>query len=244
MAILTVLWEKWVEFKHEWFKITVSSLISPILYLISFGIGIGSAVTDGSSYLQFLIPGIIALTTMNSAFNAIGMPLNVQRLYEKSFDNIMISPTPLWQYVIGQMIGGSLRGMYAGCLILLLSFLFAAPVHLNVLFFLIMVLNGMAFAALGVLAAVISKTHADISRFSVFVILPMTFLCDTVFPTEHLPAVLQWFMEALPLTQASALLRSIGCGEAAEWWRILILIGYTVVFLFIALITITKQKNL
>lgn len=244
MAILTVIWEKWIEFKHEWLKITISSLISPVLYLISFGFGIGSAVADRQSYLQFLVPGIIALTTMNSAFNAVGMPLNVQRLYEKSFDNIMISPTPLWQYIVGQMIGGSLRGMYAGCLILLLSCFFAAQVHLSVLFFLIMLLNGMAFGALGVLAAVISKTHADISRFSVFVILPMTFLCGTMFPTEHLPAVFQWIMEVLPLTQASALLRSLGGGTAVEWWRILILAGYTAAFLLIALLRITKQKNL
>ena len=95
MAILTVIWEKWIEFKHEWIKITASSLISPILYFISFGLGNGTASQGNATYLQFLVPGIIALTTMNSAFNAVGMPLNVQRLYEKSFDNIMISPTPL-----------------------------------------------------------------------------------------------------------------------------------------------------
>ena len=43
MAILTVIWEKWIEFKHEWIKITASSLISPILYFISFGLGNGTA---------------------------------------------------------------------------------------------------------------------------------------------------------------------------------------------------------
>ena len=37
MAILTAIWEKWVEFKHEWVKITISSLISPLLYLLTFG---------------------------------------------------------------------------------------------------------------------------------------------------------------------------------------------------------------
>lgn len=40
--------------------------------------------------------------------------LNVQRLYEKAFDQVMISPTPLWQFIAGQIIGGSLRGFYAG----------------------------------------------------------------------------------------------------------------------------------
>ena len=244
MAILTVIWEKWIEFKHEWIKITASSLISPILYFISFGLGNGTASQGSATYLQFLVPGIIALTTMNSAFNAVGMPLNVQRLYEKSFDNIMISPTPLWQYIIGQMLGGSLRGMYAGSLVLLLSLFFAPLPHLNGLFFLVMLINGMAFGALGVLAAVVSKSHADISRFSVFVILPMTFLCNTVFSTQKLPTVFYCVIEFLPLTQASTLLRSIGSGFPLPWWRLLVLAGYTILFLAITLGVITKRKNL
>ena len=136
MAILTVIWEKWIEFKHEWIKITISSLITPLLYLITFGLGIGNFITTGDRpYLQFLIPGIIALTTMNSSFNAVGMSLNVQRLYEHSFDSIMASPTPLWQYIIGQMIGGSLRGMYAGTLILIISLLFSVQLCFSIWFF-------------------------------------------------------------------------------------------------------------
>lgn len=100
MAIITVLWEKWVEFRKDWLQITLSSIIAPLLYVITFGVGLGQSISmEGKAYIDFLIPGVIALTTMNSSFNAIGMSLNVQRLYEHSFDNIMISPTPLWQYI-------------------------------------------------------------------------------------------------------------------------------------------------
>ena len=94
-AISTVLWEKWVEFKFEWRKITATALVSPLLYMSALGWGLGSssAVTD-RPYIDFLVPGIIALTTMNTSFSAVGQPLNVQRLYERSFDQIIISPTP------------------------------------------------------------------------------------------------------------------------------------------------------
>lgn len=51
--------------------------------------------------------------------------------------------------------------------------------------FLVMLLNGMTFGALGVMAAVLASTHADITRFSTFVILPMTFLCNTFFPLDR-----------------------------------------------------------
>ena len=86
MAILTVIWEKWIEFKHEWIKITISSLITPLLYLITFGLGIGNFITTGDRpYLQFLIPGIIALTTMNSSFNAVGMLCHLLMLISLDF---------------------------------------------------------------------------------------------------------------------------------------------------------------
>mgnify|MGYP002544152309 CR=1 FL=1 len=54
---------------------------------------------------------------------------------------------------------------------------------------LLAVCTALVSTVLGVLAAVVSKSHADISRFSVFVILPMTFLCNTVFSTQKLPTV-------------------------------------------------------
>ena len=149
MALFTVLWEKWVEFRRDWLQITLSSLVSPLLYILTFGLGLGQALAvDGRAYLDFLLPGVVALTTMNSSFNAIGMSLNVQRLYEHSFDNIMISPTPMWQYILGQMTAGSLRGMYAGCLVIIVGLCFGANMALNPMFFAVMLLNGMTFASL------------------------------------------------------------------------------------------------
>ena len=101
--------------KYEWFKITTSALISPLLYMIALGWGLGATTTvTDRPYIDFLVPGIIALTTMNTSFSAVGLSLNVQRLFEHSFDHIIISPTPISQYIVGQMLGGSLRGMYSG----------------------------------------------------------------------------------------------------------------------------------
>ena len=77
MGIVTVLWEKWVEFKYEWFKITTSALISPLLYMIALGWGLGATTTvTDRPYFDLLVPGIIALTTMNTSFSAGGLSLN------------------------------------------------------------------------------------------------------------------------------------------------------------------------
>lgn len=244
-GIMTVLWEKWVEFKFEWKKITASALVSPLLYMIALGWGLGSAssVTD-RPYIDFLVPGIIALTTMNTSFSAVAQPLNVQRLFEHSFDHIIISPTPMPAYIFGQMIGGALRGMYSGVLILLLSIPFGATMQITPAFFLVMVLNGMTFGALGVMAAVLASTHADISRFSTFVILPMTFLCNTFFPLDKTPRLVQVLISILPLTHASGSLRAIAYGDAADGVSILILFVYAAAFMAIANFVVIRRKNL
>lgn len=244
-GIITVLWEKWVEFKFEWKKITASALVSPMLYMIALGWGLGStsSVTD-RPYIDFLVPGIIALSTMNNSFSAVGQPLNVQRLFERSFDQIIISPTPMPAYIFGQMLGGALRGMYSGVLILLLSIPFGASIQLSPAFFLVMLLNGMTFAALGILSAIVASSHGDIARFSTFFILPMTFLCNTFFPLEKVPNFIQVLISILPLTHASSSLRAMAYGSAPNAWSLLILAAYATAFMVVANVVIIKRKNL
>ena len=245
MAILTVLWERWVEFRRNWLQITLSALVAPLLYILTFGLGLGqSMAVDGRAYLDFLLPGVVALTTMNASFNAIGMSLNVQRLYEHSFDNILISPTPMWQYILGQMLAGSLRGMYAGVLVIAVGLCFGAKMALTPMFFIVMLLNGMTFASLGVLAAVLSRTHAGISRFSSFVLTPMSFLGNTFFAAASMPEGMNWLIQCLPLTQSATLLRSISWGEDWALWRLAVIVGCNAVFLLLANYQINRMKNI
>lgn len=244
MGIITAIWEKWVEFKFEWKKITAASLVSPILYMIALGWGLGSmtSVTD-RPYIDFLVPGLIAMCTMNNSFSAVGTALNVQRTFEHSFEQIIISPTSLTQYVLGQSIGGALRGIYSGVLVLLISLPFGIGIRVTPAFFLVMFLNGLAFGALGVLAAVLANTHSDVGRVSTFVITPMTFLCNTLFPLDRIPGVIQTVIRFLPLTHASGQLRSIAYGEPASLLSIAVLAAYAALFIGLSVFFIKKRKT-
>lgn len=243
MGILTVLWEKWTEFKRDFYKITLAAMIAPLMYILVFGMGI-QTISHGQSYLSFLIPGVVALTTMNGSFNAIAQNLNVQRLYERAFDQVMISPTPLWQFVAGQVIGGSLRGIYAGCVIILL----VSPIGIKLCFngwsFLIMFLNGAVFSTLGVVVSFYAKSHTDVPRFSNYVIMPMAYLCNTFFSAESMPHGIKEIIAYLPLSQASGMIRSIANGEGFSFTGILVLAGYLAVLSAAAFVFLYKKKNL
>lgn len=245
MGIRTALWEKWVEFRDAWLRITLSAVISPLLYLIAFGYGLGGHTgADGQPYIAFLIPGVIALSSMNTGYSSVATPLNVQRLYEHSFEQILISPTPLGQYILGETVGGALRGLYVAVLVLLLSLPFGVNMLIDPLFFAVIFLNGAVFAALGVLAAVLAKTHADVARFSTFVITPMTFLCNTFFSLEKLPDALKAAIGCLPLSCASGILRALSYGRAWRLSELLLLLCYLGVFLAGTYVYIIKKKSL
>lgn len=243
MGIITILWEKWREFRRDFYKITLAAMVAPLMYLIVFGFGI-QTMSHGEPYLNFLIPGVVALTTMNGSFNAIAQNLNVQRLYEKAFDQVMISPTPLWQFIVGQILGGSLRGLYAGCIILLLASPVATGLVFNGISFLVMLLNGAVFSAIGVVASFLAKNHADVPRFSNYVIMPMAYLCNTFFSMEKMPGGIRQIVEILPLSQASGIIRAISAGEKANLAGIGILMLYLAVFTAIAFGFVYKKKNL
>lgn len=242
MGIITILWEKWVEFRRDFYKITLAAMIAPLMYLIVFGMGI-QTTSHGQPYLNFLIPGVVSLTTMNGSFNAIAQNLNVQRLYEKAFDQVMISPTPLWQFIAGQIIGGSLRGLYAGGIILLLT----APIETGLIFngwsFLVMFLNGAVFSAIGVVVSFLAKTTQTCRGFPI-ISLCLWHICVTPFLNRETSGIVGKFVSALPLSQTSHLMRSISSGEAVNYTGIGILLLYLLVFTVAASWFIYKKKNL
>ena len=243
MGIVTVLWEKWVEFRRDFYKITVAAMISPLMYLIIFGMGI-QTTSHGEPYLHFLIPGVVAMATMTGSFSAIAQNMSVQRLYEKALDQVMVSPTPLWQFILGQVIGGSLRGLYAGAIILLLTLPIRTDLTFNGLSFLIMFLNGTVFATIALFLSFLAKSYTDAPRYTSYIVMPMSFLCNTFFSTEQMPGGFRQVISILPLSQASAMIRAISNGEDPGWFGFAVLGVYLLIFGLLSVLFIYRKKNL
>lgn len=248
MGIVTVLWEKWTEFRRDFFKITSAAILSPLLYLIVFGLNIESTA-DGRSYLRFLIPGLVSMASMTGSFGAVLQNMSVQRLYEKALDQVMVSPTPLWQFLTGQVIGGSLRGAYAALLIILMT----APLRMGLGFgpevFVIIFLNGLVFATLALALSFTAKSYSDAPRLTSYIMTPMSFLCNTFFPLERMPALLRPLIGLLPLSEASALIRAAAEGELSGERLVFsagagILLLYLLVLSLLSALYIYRKKSM
>lgn len=141
------------------------------------------------------------------------------------------------------MLAGSLRGLYAGGVILLLTTPIAKDLVFNGWSVLVMLLNGAVFSSIGVVVSFLAKNHADVPRFSNYFIMPMAYLCNTFFAPERIPHGFREIVEYLPLSQASAIIRSIASGGGVSIRGIVILLGYLAVFLGIAMVYIYRKKN-
>ncbi len=227
----TVFWREFLMLRKKFLRFFAGSMVSPLLYLMAFGWGLGRNIQFGSvSYLDFIVPGIVALSAMNGSYNATGTSLNISRLYYKTLEEFLVSPISVWSLVLGHVLGGVLRGLISGGIILVLAFFFGARMHYNFWFFVALFLTCFLFAALGVVAAMVVNSHEDMARFSTFVILPMSFLCGTFFRVEKFPPLVAHLIQVLPLTHSALSLRAFALDTGFPLVSLIVLGAYAVFF--------------
>lgn len=230
--VYTVFWRDWVVFKKIFFKFLCSRMITPFLYIYAFGIGLGRNVSvDGGSYLSFLIPGMIALNSMNISFNTIAAPLNMSRIYHHTLETYLISPISGAAFVFGKVLSGTVRGLISSVIIVLIAELLGVHLYLGGWFIPVLVLNCFVFAALAVVAAMTIDSHEEMSSFSTYVLVPMSFLCGTFFKADSFPEIIKWSLSILPLTPASSALRAAANKMPVEWhWPVIMAIYFLIFF--------------
>ncbi len=249
--VYSVAWADLRFMKHNALNILISSLMLPILYLLAFGYGLKAGdvdiFDDGSvmiPYLDFVIPGIIALTSLSSSFNSTATRMNVQRLYYRSFDEMMMCPLSNSAIIVGKTMLGMIRALFSCTLMFCIGYALE-PSYMNLTPMLVIsvVCCCFMFALLGETAALMVSSHSGMSVFTSLVITPMTFLCGTFFSVQALPAAIQWILYVFPLTEASMCIRAAALDVYDfPFWALGVIIAYMVAFFLIDLYLIKNRK--
>ncbi|MDO8840772.1 ABC transporter permease [Methanocalculus sp.] len=177
----------------------VGSLGMPVFFLLALGFGLNSVVqipgSTGENYIQFLVPGIIAMSVLfTSVFSGIMI------IWDKQFGFLketLVAPVSRLEIMLGQTVGGATTAVIQGAFILVLSLLIGISIpslYGFLIAFLFMVLIGICFSAFGI--AIASKME-DMHGFQLimnFVVFPIFGLSGALFPIESLP---EW---VIPLT--------------------------------------------
>lgn len=241
--IMTVFWRDWIVLNKRMPRFILSRMISPILYLVAFGWGLGRGVqTAGGSYLDYILPGIVALNAMNISFSAVGITLSMSRIHHKTLEEYLIAPISAASFVAGKILAGSFRGILSCMVIFFVAFLFNAKIIIDLWFILILILTCFLFSALGLVVAMTIDSHEDMTNFSTYVLLPMSFICGTFFSLERLPVLVRTFIELLPLTHSAYAMRDIMSGGHPSWLSIGVLLLYTVVLIAIGTWSVKRAR--
>ena len=218
----TVFWRDWIVLKKRLVKFIFSRMVAPLLYLTAFGLGLGRSVQIASgTYLDFIVPGIIALNSMNISFHSV-VPIHAERVYHKSLEEYLLSPISAEVFLTGKILGAVLRAIISSAIIILLAKIFGANFFPSISLLVVVILNSVIFAEVGFYAAMKLSSYEEMAQVNTYVLLPMSFMCGTFFSTAVLPDGLKFFINCLPLTHTSQLLRSMNCNEFLSVFILLI----------------------
>ncbi len=209
-----------------------SAMVIPIIYLLAFGFGLGRDVKiEGGDYLSFLIPGLVAMSSMNNSYTWVSSNLNLNRIYFKTFQIYIQAPIKASSIMIGEVLAGMAKGLFASILIIVVGYLAEPTFHLSAIFVATLLINCFMFASLGIIAGMITKSHEDTATYSNFFIMPMAFFSGTFFPIDKLPVFIKSVIYLFPLTHTNILIRKTEL-DYEGLLSLLILIIYGLAFFF------------
>ena len=237
MSAIYILWlrelRRYVRSRAQVF----ASLGQPVLYLVALGFGLGPVFQKAGrgSYVQFVAPGIIAMTVLfSSIFSGIGL------LWDRQFGFLketMVAPVPRIQVMLGRTLGGATVAMCQGMLVAIVCFIAGfrpADIRMLPAAFLFMALIACLFSALGTAIGSLLENIQGFQLIMNFLVMPIFFLSGALFPLDNLPAVLSVITKVDPLSYGVDGLRTalIGVSHFGAVLDGAILVGLAMVFLW------------
>ncbi|HEX2281924.1 MAG TPA: ABC transporter permease [Thermomicrobiales bacterium] len=190
-------------------------------------------------YIDYLVPGILAMSLMNSGM--IGLATAFVSYREKGIlRRVKATPFPLSSFIIARIISQVVVAVIQAMVLILLGMLlFDLKIDGSLLNVVVMVTIGaVAFLSLGFVISSFARNSEAAASLSNAFSFPMLFLSGVFFPVDDAPAWLQPITKIIPLTYLADGLRAVmvrGSSLPAEWLNIVVLLLTCVVGLVLSL---------
>ena len=193
IAFQTIVLREIRRFTRIWPQTLLPPAVTMTLYFIIFGNLIGSRIGDmgGYDYMQFIVPGLIMMAVItNSYANVVSSFFSMK--FQRSIEELLVSPVPNWTILAGYVAGGMARGLSIGLIVTLLSLAFTQLSIYNLPMVVITVfLTSALFSLGGFINAMLATKFDDVSIVPTFVLTPLTYLGGVFYSIDLLPAFWQ-----------------------------------------------------
>ena len=166
-----------------------------------------SILSERYRFIEFFVPGIIAMAIMTSCLsNALNM--NAELRQKGILRKLATTPITRADWLVSSILYQLILSVISTAAILIVSYaVFDVRLHIGVWLPLIVVVEVIAFVGIGMLLTPFAKEAESASAVANAFLFPMMFLSGTFFPVEMMPAFLQAFAKLLPLFYVNEALR-------------------------------------
>jgi lipooligosaccharide transport system permease protein len=206
----------WV-YRRTWRGSVFGSFLTPLLYLGALGVGLGSFIAaqdtsalGGVTYLEFLGPGLLAATCMQTATFEATFPIMGKISWRRNYEAMLAAPLSVRDLVLGEMGWMSVRLTTIAFAFLVVLTLFGIPTSpLALLAWPVAILTGLGFFTAIMAFTATQKNDSGFAALFRFVINPLFLFSGTFFPVDRLPDAIEFIAALTPLYHGVALIRSL-----------------------------------
>jgi ABC-2 type transport system permease protein len=230
----------------------IGALGQPVIFLIAFGFGLSPvfAKAGNINYIQFIAPGIIAMTILFTAIFT-----GVEIIWDKQFGFLketFVAPVSRLEILLGKVLGGATVAAIQGVLVFLITLLIGFrpySIGLLPLALLYLILISLLFSAVGVAIAARLDDMQGFPLIINFLIQPLFYLSGAIFPLVGLPKILQFVTQINPLSYGVdgmryALTNTLAAGQPAyvfsPYLSFSVLLGVLIIMLGVGVYQFSK----
>lgn len=217
MEIIYSLWLRQIRRYVRSGSRIVGTLGQPILLLLALGYGIGAIYEQAGqgSYMQFLVPGIIAQTVLLS-----GIFWGTIILMDKRFgflSELLVAPVSRLRILLGSALGGATISVLQGLLVFFISMLLGFRPHdwlLTVPAFGLLIVICLTLAFVGAGIASLVDDFQGFQGITNLLVMPLFFLSSALYPLDSVPDFLRIISTYNPVSYMVDALRHLLAGQS------------------------------
>jgi len=228
------IWEREVRVYLRERSRVLSSIVSPILWLVVYGGGLGSQISvPGMSYQAYIFPGIIVMALI---FSSIFYGASI--VWDKKIDflkEVLVAPVRRSTAFMGKVAGGATDGLIQATIILVLAPFFGISwgIHLLLVYLLMLVLL-VGLVSIGLIIGSVMESSEGFSLIGGFIVFPLFFLSGALFPLNNLPDWLLTLTIVNPVSYGVDALRGLLLGT----YRFGLFIDFSILTVFALLMVV------
>ena len=189
-----------------------STFIQPLMFLAIFGSGLRQSLASsdlGVDFVQFMYPGIIAMSVMGVAFFS-----TISTVWDREFGflkEILVAPVSRTSIALGKTFGAATIASSQALILLILGPFIGVKINLLIIpeLFIFMILLALAISGLGLFIASLMKTTESFGLIMQLLIFPLFFLSGAFFPLTSVPLWMSIIAKINPLSYGVDAFRQI-----------------------------------